>query len=312
MKREMVLNHASALATGRGRSDISRWLADLALGIGSLVDAGVVKDELRTMKEFHEVECLSGWSLYNAILEMPLLGYRDESLRLARLATKSPLLRDLPADVEARFYGCEGVADSPEDGEPLLLCAVTDWVAVGLPSAPRWDQDSVIVEFDELLSDETTERASESVDNLTRLQHAGAIILRHADSLAHASNPRSLWNDRKTCFPNLEFGPRVEDDLQAQQANLATIVRRLTEIDQAAAEWKAHGGPAPRWRTRTTDESTSLEPKYLKERWFPSYRGTSELFTWHARFGKRGRIHLRFDATSREIEIGYIGKHLKP
>ena len=312
MIREMVLNHASALATGHGRSDIARWLADLALGIGSLVDAGVVKDELRTMKEFHEVDCLSGWSLHNAMLEMRQLGYRDEHRLLARLATKSPLLRDLPADVEAQFYGCEGVASTPEDGEPLLLCAVTNWVAVGLPSAPIWDQDSVVVEFDELLSDETTERVSESVDNLTRLQHAKPIILRHADSLAHASNPRSLWNDRKRCFPNLLFGPRVEDDLQAQQANFATIMRRLTEIDQAAAEWKAHGGPAPKWRTRTTDESTSLEPKYLKERRFPSYRGTSELFTWHARFGDSGRIHLRFDAASREVEIGYIGKHLKP
>ena len=311
MKREMVLNHASALATGHGRSDIFVWLADLARGIERLVGAGVVKNELRTMKELYEVDCLAGWSLYNAMSGMPQMGFREEYRRLAGLVTKSPLLRELPPDVEARFHGCEGVARSPEEGAPLLLCAVSDWVAVGLPSAPIWDQDSVVVEFDELLSDATTERVSERVDNLTRFPHAVAIGQRHRQRLVGDSDPRSLWNDRKVCFPNIEFGPGVEDNLRDQERNFATIVKRLTDIDQAAAEWKTQGGPAPKWRTKVTDESASLEPKYRNERRFPSYRGVTELFTWHARFGSSGRIHLRFDATSREVEIGYIGPHLR-
>ena len=29
----------------------------------------------------------------------------------------------------------------PEDGEPLVLCAITDWIAVGFPSDPVWDSD---------------------------------------------------------------------------------------------------------------------------------------------------------------------------
>ena len=43
---------------------------------------------------------------------------------------------------------------------------------------------------------------------------------------------------------------------------------------------------------------------------FRSSRGTRELFEWHARFGGNGRIHLRIDSTTREIEVGYIGHHL--
>lgn len=308
----MVLNHASALATGHGRDEVFRWLADLALGISSLENEGVVERGLRIMKELYEVECLTGWSLRDAMLRMPQMGYRDEGIRLARLATKSPLLKDLPADVKNRFHGCEGVGMSPEEGAPLLLCAVTDWVAVGLPSAPAWDRDSVVVEFDELRSDGTTERVSERVDNLTRLDHAGPVSQRHRQRLARDSDPRSLWNDRKACFPNIELGPGVEDDLMAQQTNFHTIVKRLTDIDQAAAEWKIHGGPAPNWRTKVTDESMSLEPKYLSRRRFPSYRGAMALFTWHARFGSNGRIHLRLDAASCEVEVGYIGPHLRP
>lgn len=313
MRREMVLNHGSALAPGHHRSDISRWLADLTLGIVSLVDEGVVKDELRTMKELYEVDCLAGWSLHDAMLEMQRTGFRDEYRRLARLAIKCPLLRDLPADVKARFHGCEGVAEPQEDGKPLLLCAVKDWVAVGLPSVPAWDQDSIVVEFDELLSDATTERVSESVDNLTRLQHAGPISQRHRQRLVEESDPRSLWNNRKMCFPNLEFGPEVEDNLRDQETNFATIVRRLVDIDRSAAEWKIKGGPAPDWPSLVTDESDRIRrnPKLLARRSFPSADGTAKTFAWHARFGSSGRIHLRVDAAKREIEIGYIGPHLR-
>lgn len=181
--REMVLNHPSALATGHIPSEVVGWLADLALGVGSLVGEGVVKYELRTMKELYEVDCLTDWALSDAMLEMRRMGYREEYLLLARLATRSPLLRGLPATLKDRFHGCEGVAMSPEEGKPLLLCAVADWVAVGLPSAPAWDQDAVVVEFDELLPDATTERRSRSVDNLTRRHHAVAISQRHRQSV---------------------------------------------------------------------------------------------------------------------------------
>lgn len=148
-----------------------------------MVDEGLVKNGLRAMKEFYEVDCLTDWSLRDAMLEVRRVGYREEYLRLARLATKAPLLRDLPADLKDRFHGCEGIAMSPEQGKPLLLCAVADWVAVGLPSAPAWDQDAVVVEFDELLPDATTERRSRSVDNLTRRHHAVAISQRHRQSV---------------------------------------------------------------------------------------------------------------------------------
>ena len=43
---------------------------------------------------------------------------------------------------------------------------------------------------------------------------------------------------------------------------------------------------------------------------FKSVNGEPMLFAWHARFGRGARIHLRFDARTRQIEIGYIGVHL--
>ena len=47
-----------------------------------------------------------------------------------------------------------------------------------------------------------------------------------------------------------------------------------------------------------------------RARRFKSVNGEPMLFAWHARFGRGARIHLRFDARTRQIEIGYIGVHL--
>ena len=43
---------------------------------------------------------------------------------------------------------------------------------------------------------------------------------------------------------------------------------------------------------------------------FRSVRGERLLFMRHAPYGDN-RIHLRLDARTREIEIGYIGVHLR-
>lgn len=308
--REMVLNHASVHAPDANRRDVVGWLADLSVGMARLVADGVTSAQLHSSKEPYETACLPDYSLNDAIQGVRAAGHRDEYRVLARLIYKVPLLRDTPEGVQGRFLGAEGASVTGDEGEPLVLCAVADWIAVGLPSDPCWDSDCLTVEFNELLPDETVSSASEMIDNLTRSQHAANIIERHRERLRRGTDPASLWRDRHLCFPDLAFGPGVEDNLLSHAANFTTVIGKLIDINAAAAEWKVHGGPAPRWRTKVTDESQSLKPKYRNARRFPSHRGTTESFTWHARFGGAGRIHLRFDAETREVEIGYIGPKL--
>ena len=61
-----------------------------------------------------------------------------------------------------------------------------------------------------------------------------------------------------------------------------------------------------------TPESGRLmdNPKLREARRFRAASGARVLFEWHARLGRGARIHLRFDAVTREIEIGCIGVHL--
>ena len=310
--REMVLNHASLRVPEGSRDTITDWLRHLASGMGQLVSAEVVRVGLRTGQDIHEVPCSADYSLFNAYQLLRQAGYREEYQFLAGLVTKTPLLHEVGEHVEDRFRGCEGKTLPPEDGEPLVLCAITDWIAVGFPTEPIWDRDRITVSFDELLSDGTIGDASEEIDQLTRSAHADPICDRHRARLGKDSDPLTLWENRQTNFPSLAFGPDVEKNLKEHANLFTTIVAKLTDLDQSAREWRKVGGPAPPWRTNVTPESPSVmnNPNFRRMRVFQSHHGIQKTFEWHARFGNNGRIHLRFDPASKEVEIGYIGPHL--
>ena len=307
--REMILNHASLFAPDSDRGSISEWLKEVASGMGQLVQDKVVQNNLRMSRGFHDTLCLPDYSLNDVCQGLRVLGCRDEYLFLVRLATKVPLLSEADENVKDRFLACEEQTLPAGDGEPLVLCAIVDGIAVGFPSKPVWDRDRIAVRFDELLPDGSFEDTSEEIDQLTRSAHAFPICERHPRIRA-GSNPVTLWENREEIFPNLAFGPGVEANLQDYANLFQTILGKLVALDQSAGEWKC--GPAPPWKTKVTPESDQVmeHPKLRDARIFPSHHGTRKMFEWHARFGSGGRIHLRFDPQTGEVEIGYVGKKL--
>ena len=282
------------------------WLKDLAIGMIQL--RRIAQSSLRVRFPVHEIRILSDFSLFDAYIALKKTGARDESVFLMRLSAKCPLLSEVESDVKDRFLACEAKRLPPEDGEPLVLCAITDWIAIGFPSEPVWDSDQLTVSFNELLPDESLQETSETIDNLARSKHARLIRERQHAALLQFQSPSELWEQRKEAFPNLHFGPHVKPPSEI----LGVAIRRLAELDRSAAEWRNVGGPAPPWTCKVTRESESVRNNatLLNERRFRSRHGTRELFEWHARVGSGFRIHLRFDAETQEVEIGYIGYHL--
>ena len=312
--RELVLNHASVAPAGK--HELLAWLDDLAGGITVLVRAGLTQKALRMRRPPYEIKCFRGGSLHDAYLSLLKKGGRghESAAYLLGLSTKSPLLSGVSPDVEDRFLRCEGKTLPGSDGEPLVVCALTDAISVGLPSEPIWNCDRLTVAFLELLPDGTFEDAQEAIDNLTSIEHAESIVTRHRGlQRFYCADAAELWCRRADLFPHLVFGPDVEDHLaKLNPGLLSTLVNRLAELDETAAAWTADGGDAPAWTCKVTPESESLmnNEKLREARWFRSVRGERLLFEWHARFGGGARIHLRFDGRTREIEIGYIGVHL--
>ena len=312
--RELVLNDASIAAADQ--STAIDWLADIAKGMSSLVINQVVQNTLRMSRPLQEIHYRGNSSLWDAIFALKQQGLVDEHRFLMRSGVKSPLIHELGQDIKDRFLACEGRTFPSPEGDPLVLCAISDGIAVSFPSDSVWDRNLIKVDFYELKDDESsdTRETFEEIDNLARSDHAPPICERHRQSLrGQITSAEKLWDNRKQAFPNLLFGLDIEDHLaKLNTGDLGTIVGKLASLNAAAAEWPDVGGGVPQWKTKVTNESESLrnDDKKREKRQFRSYDGTSQLFLWHARFGDSGRIHLRFDPSSHEVEIGYIGPHL--
>ena len=314
--REMVLNQATLVAADP--HTVSNQLLEMTRGIVTLITRGVTGNSLRMSQHLHEVSCADGVTLSDAIHALQKQGARDEFQYMIRLITKAPLLDAVDEYIADRFLRCEvtgfnALDLSQDDGMPLLYCAVTDGIAVGFPSAPIWDRDQVDVTFDELLPNDEFESRMESVDNLTRVEHASAIVERHIESVRDVPTTSELWARRASAFPNLIFGPDIEGQLNdVNMSDLSAIVKKLSLIDDCAGGWQTSSSRMPAWGVKVTRESDRVRNNraLMDKRRFRSHNGNREVFEWHARFGRANRIHLRFDAQTKEVEIGYIGKHL--
>ena len=316
--RELVLNDASIAAADQHTA--MDWLADIAKGMSSLFLKQVVQNTLRTSRPLQEIHYRDNSSLWEAIIALRQQGLVEEHRFLMRSSVKSPLENELKEDVKDRFLSCEGKTFPSPAGNSLVLCAISDGIAVSFPSDLIWDSSLIRVDFYELKDDGSgevsEEETFEEIDNLARSDHAPPIYERHRQSFrGQITSYAKLWNNREQAFPNLLFGPDIEDHLKKlNTSNLGSIVRKLANLNAAAAEWPNVGGSAPPWKARAkvVNESESLQnnSKLRERRRFKSHDGKRRLFLWHARFSDSGRIHLRFDPSSHEIEIGYIGKHL--
>lgn len=309
------MNHASLESPNI--ADAVNWLIDIAKGLSGLVELNVAKNVLRMARSHAEIQCAPGSTLFDALIATQRIGAREESRFLLSLTTKVPLIQDLGPEILDRFRACESMALDPRDGEPLVLCVVSDAIAVGFPSNPTWDRDQFDIEFDELLDDGSIVQSSDWIDNLARLTHVPAIHERSRErvlgKLRQERVGSEVWESRTSAFPHLSFGPEVESCLRSlNPSQLMTVINRLSTLDAAAAEWAVSRGATPRWRSKVSNESTSVlnDPKLREARRFRSNDGSRKLFAWHARFGAGGRIHFRMDAVSFSIEIGYIGQHL--
>ena len=308
----MVLNHASLRVGQRQRDEIAGWLIGLAHGMAELVKEGVVRSALRMERSPYETYCLDDYSLWDAYVDLRRGSHRDEFLFFVSLASKLPLLQDITAQIQERFLGCEGLSPPHDEGKPLLLCAIADWISISFPSQPDWNHSRLAVRFLELGPDARFEETREEIDNVAIPLHATEIMEQHRHRMLAGSDPTALWESRQTVFPNLGFCPGVEENLRSSAGLFSVIVGKLVLISQSADEWTIAGGPAPDWKTKVTREGTNVRnnPALLAARRFPSQDGGSRIFEWHARYGNNGRIHLYFDAAAQVIEIGYIGPHL--
>jgi hypothetical protein len=309
--REMILISESFAAQGWTAEKCHKALADLSSGLALLIQGKWVLPSLRLQSGFDQIHLTADQTLLDGLLRMQKVGAtRDAAVFWMRLAQKLPLQKDLPDAVMDRFLRTEPAA--PLKSDAMMLCVHMAAVAVSLPTAPPWLDNQFTVIFNALFED-NIEEASETVDNLACSEHADQLVRRWQTlALAHLT-PENFWGQRSIAFPVLNFGQDVQRQLASQGGHgFWTILEKLAELNASAEDWKKSSGAAPNWKTKITPESTERmkNAKFEDSRKFRSADGTARVYEWHARFGSSGRIHLCFDASSKMVEIGYIGSHL--
>jgi hypothetical protein len=314
--REMILNDASGGAHTWSDAQANKALIDLAQGMATLVDGMALPKTLRLQRSMDTIQVTQSASLWDLLLAMQRAKISREEVQFwLSLAQKMPLLADLPSASIDHFYACESDASLGESAQALMLCVHQSAIAISFPSTPKWDTDSLDMPFTEIMADGSMTTASEPIDNLARSAHAPAILARHQQQNYQKNfedlNPATFWENRALVFPALFFGLDVKDHISSVGGSqFETIMRRLADLNASAAAWKS--GPAPDWKTKVTPESDTVRknPKLIGARYFRCAHGGASLYEWHARYGSGGRIHFRFDAADKSVEIGYIGPHL--
>ena len=307
--REMVLNHASL--TAAGWRDAVEWLRDAAEGMAAVVENGAAAPALRIFRTMDQIRCRDNLTLIQVYSELRRRGKaRDHRMSLMERIDRAHFLLDgLGPEVKKQLRGCKSTELPTDEGVPLVLCALTGAIAISVPSEPAWNRDRIPVEFIEQGAHRRVE-----IDNVARSVHARSVAERHRQRLrSQCSDTAQLWGGRAKLFPSLTFGLDVEDHLaKLDLERSSTLVNRLADLDDTAAAWADDGGATPPWRSEVKRESDSVwnNRRLREKRRFRSADGASCLYELHVQLGGRRRIHLRSDARTREIEIGYIGAHL--
>ena len=322
--REMVLNHAS-LRVFDPHTAVA-WLKGMAAGMLVLVNDGVAQETLVMSQSIYETNYLTNRSSWNDLDEV-LQGLRRSGARDERdfimdlLFNKGRSLSDI-----GRLRDCKATTLPPEDGKPLVLCAITDGIAVGFPS-DGWERDQLTISFNETLIDDdgniVEKSKTKTIDNLTLRTHARTICRRHhqrqRDARRRCRKGTELWEVREIAFPNLVFGPDVEGHIaKLGGTDLRMLVEKLAMLNVLTAQWRNNRAPAPSgWKVAgVRDESATVkrDPTLREERRFRPRRGPRQLFFLHTDFRVGKRIHFRYDDShfphKREVEIGYIGEKL--
>ena len=320
LMRQFVLNHASLVA--ERQADVVPLLRDVVGGMTMLLNKNVANPILRMYSENPQIQCPASLSLNDLIWSDALKKERDLRYFLIGVISKTSLLDNLEENYKDRFIGCEYLSSSssvgrsisltPDEGAPLVLCAVTDWIATGF-ATNDWDCEQIVVHFSELQDDSSIENVSELVDNLTRDSHASFIIRTHYSKIQSALSKDTFWDSKYSAFPSLKFGHDVKKHISNLQVrDLSPLIKKLASLDQSCEQWKNEDLDFPKFNCKVSKESESVRnsPNLYNLRVFASSDGSQKFFEWHARFGSSGRIHFRILEDIKNIEIGYVGPHL--
>ena len=219
--------------------------------------------------------------------------------------------QDVSDAVKEKFYLSEFHFEQRQAGG-LGLAWLLHTTAVSLPSEEYWLRTHIQVRHTWLENLKTEREEDVKVLNLSGMTHVQII----SDAMTGKAQgdlkeqPVALVARKADCFPHLTFGLDVDSQISELTVEILSMaITKLIVLDAAVRNWRRERMEEPVLPMVNTESEATMQ-QYGKEREFRSASGEKNFFRLHAMIGSGYRIHFRIDNQNKNLEIGYIGKHL--
>jgi hypothetical protein len=310
MELEMVLNELSLQPLAKNIPEARQRMSDLISTMIAASKSGVSRS-LRTHNDLRPELLAPDYPLARWLGDLEV----DKEARryFKSLAFHAPYLDDIDDQtVKDRV----GNADFFYDGNRAVGLGIAyylDALALSIRSELRWHSHRLELKYTylnndgEILDEDITVPHASHKDHM--LEHKVWIKDRVRPDIQDGSD---LWKYREQQFPNLQFCTSVGVALQSLNAGtgyLHLILKKLAELEHACQQWRERGGAFDIQLKGSVDSGSTLVA-YYKERTFYCPDEQMRLFSLHIRITNDWRIYYYPVGETKQVIIGYIGKHL--
>jgi len=311
MELEMVLNELSLQPLARDIPEARQRMSDLVSTMSTATKSGVSRS-LRTPQNIKSEQIAVGYSIGRWLKDHEVDS--DRQRYFMSLALRAPYLVDI---------GDQTVVDDVENAEFVCNedCAIglgvayrLDALALSIRSEVRWHPHRLALKHiyldsdGELLYEDITVTHASHKDHI--LEHKVWIKERTRLDIQDGSD---LWQHRERQFPGLQFCASVGEALQSLNAgncDLHLVAKKLGELEKACQQWREQGEGLFDIQLKGSPDSEATLLKYPRERTFYCPDGKTRLFSSHIRINCDWRIYYYKLGETKQLIIGYIGKHL--
>ncbi|HLG64369.1 MAG TPA: hypothetical protein VKY19_20690 [Ktedonosporobacter sp.] len=311
MELEMVLNELSLQPLAKNKPEARQRMSDLIGTMIAATRAGISRS-LRTHQDLRSEVLASDYLLVHWLNDQEV--DREARRYFKSLAFHAPYLVDINDHTVRDRVDSSDFFYNGDCAIGLGVAYCLDTLALSIRSdacwhAPHLELTHIYLNSDggEILSEDVIVAHASHKDHI--VTHATWIKERLNLDIQDGAD---LWRYREQQFPSLQFCDSVGEILQSLHPGNSPfhlITKKLAEFEMAFQQWQEEGGVFDIQLKGSVDSEATLL-KYDKERTFSCPDGQTRLFSLHIRITADWRIYYYLEGSTKQLIIGYIGKHL--
>lgn len=268
-------------------------------------------DTLRLSRNFKNYEILQGVNFQQFVGQQQDQDFKRKILSFLTnkgvILIDSPIIKEEETQEQDIINGSEYFFNTQTTDGGLACTDVWNTLAISFNSSAHWNTDNIVLNKQNILSDETIEQKNIDIRHSSKIEHLDS----HHDFFGYLELEISLditqekfWNQKEVFFPNIiVFCPEVElqtrklDKLVFQQA--MSILRDVETQRKFITDFK-----------HSRESQTVRDNQKLKNMRIFTLDNCKVFFENHVK-SLPHHYRIYFIERNNKVHIGYIGKHLE-